>query len=112
MAYSRYGDRRTFINKDKGYRNVFFRQRDVGQIVQYGMARFSYPSAAVIRNLTNVALRWKGTDTLYNMSAEYYGSPDYWWVIAWYNKKPTEAHFKVGDIYYVPLPLETVLGYF
>tara|TARA_R110002060_G_scaffold41873_2_gene53398 strand:+ start:810 stop:1148 length:339 start_codon:yes stop_codon:yes gene_type:complete len=112
MAYSRYGARRTFINDNKEYRNVFFRERDVTQIVQYGTARLSYPSPAVIRNLTNVALRWKSTDTLYNMAAEYYGSPQYWWVIAWYNKKPTESHFKVGDIYYVPLPLETVLGYF
>jgi len=35
-----------------------------------------------------------------------------WWVIAWYNQKPTEAHFNVGDVVYIPTPLANVLQYF
>jgi len=55
---------------------------------------------------------WGATDKLYNVSSQYYGSPEYWWVIAFYNKKASEAEFKVGDLYFVPLPLEDILGYF
>jgi hypothetical protein len=33
-------------------------------------------------------------------------------VIEWFNQKASEADFKVGDIYYIPRPLERVLEYF
>jgi hypothetical protein len=32
-------------------------------------------------------------------------------VVAWYNKKATEAEFSVGEQYYIPLPLEAVLEF-
>jgi hypothetical protein len=35
-----------------------------------------------------------------------------WWLIGWYNQKPTEAHFKIGDTVLIPLPLEEILGYY
>jgi len=28
-----------------------------------------------------------------------------------YNQKPTEFHLKLGDVVYIPTPLETVLFY-
>lgn len=47
---------------------------------------------------------------MYKLSNKYYGSPDYWWLIAWYNKKPTDSHFKVGDPVYIPLPFEKMIS--
>jgi hypothetical protein len=38
--------------------------------------------------------------------------PTYWWVIAQYNKKPTESQLSPGDIVYIPIPLEKILGYY
>jgi hypothetical protein len=70
-----------------------------------------FPTADMINSLTNVSLAWGATNTLYNLSAKYYGSPQYWWVIAWYNQRASEPEFKVGDIVYIPLPLQDVLGY-
>ena len=54
--------------------------------------------------------------TSYNSSAfklasKYYDDPTMWWVIAFYNQKPTEFHLKLGDLVYIPVPLETVLFY-
>jgi len=112
MTYSRYAGRRIFKNDDPNYRNVFFRRRGIKETYQYESPQFSYPSNDYISDLTNVTEVWRATDKLYNVSNEYYGSPDYWWVIAWYNKKGSEAEFKVGDIYYVPLPLQDVLAFF
>lgn len=111
MPYSRYQKRRVFLNKDRNYKNVFFRRRGIEETYQYDSPIFSYPSNEFMSNLNNVPLIWKATDKLYNVANEYYGSPEYWWVIAWYNKKASEAEFKTGDLFYVPLPLEDVLGF-
>ena len=111
MAYSRYSKREIFINKNLKYKNAFIKQRDVEQIPQYDVVRIAYPSPAEINALNNVVLAWSATDKLYNLATKYYGSPQYWWVIAWYNKKATEAEFSVGETFFVPLPLEDVLGY-
>ena len=43
------------------------------------------------------------------LAQEYYGDSKYWWVIAWYNQRPTEASIKTGQILLVPTPLERVL---
>jgi len=111
MPYSRYQRRKLFLNNDRNYKNVFFKKRGIEETFQYESPRFSYPSNEFMGNLNNIPLVWKATDKLYNVANEYYGSPDYWWVIAWYNKKASEAEFKTGDLFYVPLPLEDVLEF-
>lgn len=52
---------------------------------------------------------YKMGDKLYKFAHEYYGDVDYWWVIAWYNNKPTDAHFKIGDVVYIPKQLDVAL---
>ena len=111
MPYSRYNGREIFLNKDKNYKNVFFKDRDIQETFQYDMPNISYPTPEETRELENVVQVWGATDTLYNTSNKFYGSPKYWWVIAWYNKRASEAEFEVGDQYYVPLPLEAVLEF-
>ena len=54
---------------------------------------------------------WKLGDRYHKLASEYYADSELWWVIASYNKKPTEFHLKAGDIVYIPMPLETVLYY-
>jgi len=112
MTYSRYGKTDIFLNKDKNYKNVFFRRRGIEETYQYEFPRLSYPTNDFIASLTNTPEVWRATDKLYNVANEAYGSPEYWWVIAWYNKKASEAEFKVGEIYYIPQPLADVLGFF
>ena len=111
MPYSRYTARQIFLNNNRRYRNVFFKNRDIEETFQYDMPNITYPTPAEIRSFENVLRVWGATDTLYNITNEYYSSPQYWWVIAWYNKKATEAEFAVGEQYYVPLPLEAVLEF-
>jgi hypothetical protein len=45
---------------------------------------------------------WTGTDNLRRVSLEYYGNPDYWSIIGLVNKKPTDAHWKIGDEILIP----------
>mgnify|MGYP001256007819 FL=1 len=109
MPVSRYDSRHTFINDNDGYKKELFYDRDVKQIIQYDTAEINYPTLEEINTLSSTQLVWGATDKLYNIAQAYYQSPQYWWVIAWYNRKPTEAHFNVGDIYYVPQPLNKAL---
>lgn len=112
MPYSRYQSRDMFFNDDAAYRDQFFRDRDIKQILQYKTARLSYPTNEQISSIESIPYAWGATDKLYNLAYEYYGYAELWWVIAWYNKKPTSAHFKIGDVIYIPLPLTQVLEFF
>jgi hypothetical protein len=101
-----------FFNDNRAYRDQFFRDRDVKQILQYKTARFNFPTNEQISTMESFPYRWGATDKLYNVAYDYYGYASLWWIIAWFNKKPTAAHFKIGDIVYIPLPLESVLEFF
>ena len=104
---SRYTGRRRFINADAIYDNLL-EERGVGAITQYG-THIMRPLTRHQRGHLSVAQkRWGVGDRLYKLSAQYYGDARYWWVIARYNNRPTEAHFKAGDIVFIPLPRETI----
>jgi len=77
-------------------------------LVQYETTRLPNVTVEDIKTLNNVAHIWKVGDRLFKLADQYYDDPQLWWIIAWYNKKPTEAHFNVGDLVQIPLPLERV----
>lgn len=62
-----------------------------------------------IATLDVVALTWKSGDRLYKYAAEYYSDARLWWVIALFNLKPTDSHFRIGDTILIPTPIERVL---
>lgn len=45
---------------------------------------------------------WSYGDNLFKLSNQYFKSYDDWWVIALLNGKPTDAHYSIGDIVYIP----------
>lgn len=45
---------------------------------------------------------WSYGDNLIKLSNKFYGTSAHWWVIGFVNKKPTDSHFKIGDIVYIP----------
>ena len=63
-------------------------------------------------NLTSTSHTWKLGDRYYKLAYEHYGDPEVWWVIAMYNKKPTEAFVNVGDRIYIPKPIDIVIQHF
>ena len=50
-------------------------------------------------------------ERLDSLAHKSYGDASLWWVIAQFNQLPTEGHVKLGNILYVPLPLERILQY-
>ena len=108
---NRYDRRQIFLNKNELYDNVF-EERNINSIRHYASADFEYPSVQEMKDLTRIRHVWKVGDRYYKLASQYYSSPQYWWVIALFNKKPTEADLNVGDLIYIPLPLQDVLRLF
>ena len=50
------------------------------------------------------------SDNVESLAEKYYGLSSYWWLIAWYNEKPTESHFAVGDIVLIPTPFQRMIS--
>jgi hypothetical protein len=79
---------------------------------QYTTAEFNYPTAQQITNLTLLNHIWRVHDKFYKLSYEYYGDSRFWWAIAWFNMKPTEAHVKVGEVVRIALPIDLLISYY
>jgi len=107
---SRYINRRTAVNKSDFYKN-YMKDRGRENIKQYRTANLRPLTSRQISNLTIVGHIWTMGDRYWKLSNSYYGDPDYWWVIAFYNNAPTEGHLELGDTIEIPSPLEVVLRY-
>jgi len=110
MSY-RYSNREIIINDDEAYR-VLMRDRGIRLIRQFNTAAFTFPTLPQLSSLKMISHTWVRGDRLYKLANTYYGDVHAWWGIAWFNRKPTDAHFKFGDVLDIPFPLEKVLAYF
>jgi len=111
MTYSRYGGRTIGVNDEEQYSDLF-KKRKVNFIKQYFTGELKAPTADQIMELRPIPHLWAEGSRYYKLAAQYYNDPTLWWVIAWYNQAPTEAHVKVGDVVEVPTPLDTILRFY
>ena len=111
MANERYINRMTRINNHPLYRKIR-EEKGLKFIRQYSTAELKYPTHEEMASLTSVAHLWRLGDRYWKLASKYYDDSELWWIIGWYNKKPTEAHVRFGDIIYIPTPLEKVLVFF
>ena len=110
MAISRYQELLIIQNQDPDYKKQFkdkFEGRSA--FPQLETQNLKYPSLEKIKKLTYANHIWKLGDRYYKLAHHYYGDSKYWWVIAQFNKKPTEQHVNLGDLVKVPLPLNDIL---
>ena len=104
----RYDRRALFSNTDELYEQILDK-RGVTSIRHYNTARLAYPTEEEMRDLTKISHIWSTGSRYYKLAAQYYGDPTYWWIIAQFNQRPTEAHIELGDVIFIPLPLQTIL---
>jgi|TARA_R110000823_G_scaffold90906_1_gene200551 hypothetical protein len=107
----RYNNRRKITNSDEIYEELFD-GRGVKEITSYGTARFKELTIQNRYSLTNKHHMWSTGDSFWKLASEYYGSPGLWWIIAWYNQKPTESHVQAGESIAIPLPLDKAMKLF
>jgi len=107
---TRYGKTPIAVNVSKKYEELF-KERNVPFIRQYLTPKMDHLTAAEISTLNVVSHAWKLGDRYYKLAYYYYGIPSYWWIIAWFNRSPTESHLEIGEVISIPLPLTKVLDY-
>jgi|TARA_R110000851_G_scaffold109054_2_gene230939 hypothetical protein len=88
-----------FLRKKKGIKSI----RHYATPILYNPG---LSSRIATRTTTRV---WAYGDRFYKIAAQFYGLPEYWWVIAWWNGTPTEADLTNGSVIEIPLNLEEAL---
>ena len=104
----RYSGRGLYDNTKSLYKQQL-KARNLKHITHYGTPKIKDLTVKEISTLEIINVTWKTGDKLYKLAERYYNDPKLWWVIAQFNKKPTDFHFSLGDVVYIPLPLEKVL---
>lgn len=107
----RYNNQNVFVNKKEAYKRFLERTRGLKEINQFSTPKFKYPTQIDRQGFRSVNHVWSSADRYFKLADKYYGDPSMWWVIAFYNQKPTESHISLGDVIYVPIPLESILFY-
>ena len=103
-------NRKKLANFNEMYRDIL-EEREVPYIKHYVTPIMSRITKKQRGSLAKTQHIWKTGDKFYKLANKYYGSPNYWWIIAWYNHAPTEAHVKPGRTLLIPLPLEKIISY-
>jgi nucleoid-associated protein YgaU len=107
---SRFTKRKVFNNVNELYQEMA-EERDVNKFRQYETPNFKYPTSEELANIKYIRHVWVSGDKFFKLSHQHYGDPQLWWVIAWFNKIPTESHAKKGQIILIPKPLGKILTY-
>ena len=100
--------RQVAINDDEMYRQMFEDRGITDGITQYRMKTFF--TNINKRRIVTESHTWSMGDRFYKLSYKYYNTYEYWWVIALYNNKPTEASCEYGDVLQIPLNISEVIG--
>jgi len=104
----RFDNRKIVDNEEEIYGDIFER-RGVNKIRQYTTPSMNSVSYSARRAVSRTYYTWSIGDTYWKLADNFYNDPSLWWLIAWFNQKPTEAHLKVGDTIAIPMPLSSVL---
>jgi len=105
---SRYFRRSTAINSNKQYKNILDK-KGRNHIEQYRTPVFRPVDEEIIATIEIYDYVFHPGDAYWKISNNIYGDPSFWWVIASFNRKPTLAHCKAGDIIRVPVELSIAL---
>jgi len=105
----RYNNFRILNNSNEYYRFLRKRRGGLKNIQHYETPILYHPNILQRANLETTLHIWSSGDRYYKLANDFYGNPEYWWVIAWYNGRPTEVDCRPGDALTIPLDIERIL---
>jgi len=85
--------------------------RSANVIEHYDTPNMTYPDSSQMKRITAIKHVWGLGDRYYKLAHKHYGQTKLWWLIAWFNKAPTESHLSTGQVIMIPTPLEAALSY-
>lgn len=110
MALKRYSNRKIKYNTEELIQKILDR-KNILAIKHYGTPSIKIPTYLDKINIQTTSEIWKRGDRLYKYAEIYYSNPELWWIIALYNNKPTDAHFTIGEVFYIPTNLANLFEY-
>ena len=102
----------SIVSNDADYYEFLRKKRNVKRVIQFATPVLRNPTITDRASLSTTVHIWKYGDIYYNLASKYYGNVRYWWIIAWYNGYPTEAHIKPGDVLDIKINIEDILRKF
>jgi len=106
---SRFNGRNRATNSNEMYKNVLD-ERGVKQIEQFRTPTLKFPNEESFKEIRTVDYTWKQGDKFWRIASRRYGDPTLWWLIAQFNRKPTEGHLNPGDVIKIPIDVADALG--
>jgi hypothetical protein len=107
---NRYTRRSIIVNDSETY-NEQREARRVSLIRHFSSPDMAYPNSKQLTKITMIGHIWKHGDRYYKLAHKHYGDKKLWWLIAWFNKAPTESHLSTGQAIQIPVPLAAALSY-
>jgi hypothetical protein len=107
----RNNNRQTIINNSDLYED-YREKRGLIKFTHYSTPVFKDINVNLTNSIINYSHIWREGDHYYKLADLYYNDAKLWWVIAFYNRKPTEQQINIGDTVLVPTPIEIVLQSF
>jgi nucleoid-associated protein YgaU len=104
---SRYERLITAFNRSEQYREVL-ESKGVLEIEQYRTPVLDFDDDD-LNEIQTIKYVWKYGDLYWKISSRFYDDPQYWWIIALWNRAPTEGHLKVGQTIKIPSDLVEAL---
>ena len=105
---SRYGSS-NITNNDSDFYSPLAEKRGLKAIQHFQTVVIHNPQIFERMQIRTNSHVWKYGDRYYKLANTYYGDPQLWWIIAWYNGYPTEVNVKVGDVLEIPLNFEQII---
>jgi len=97
----KYGIRKTRTTDSEIHEDLLER-RDVNFIEHFDPFEFS---KKITRSYYAIREHvWSKGDRLFKLSSKYYGTSEYWWIIALWNGKPTDIQYEYGAVVQIPFP--------
>lgn len=104
-------DKRDIVLNDLLEYQPLFENRGIKHIEHYKMGTLTFPTQEEINKFTLKKETWKRGDSFWKYAAKHYDERgELWWVIAFFNNTPTDAHVIIGQLIYIPLPYQKVIA--
>jgi nucleoid-associated protein YgaU len=109
MSFSRYRTQKLVSTSTVEYQKIL-ENRNTTNISHYSFDKFKALKLANIPSVVFETYIWSSSDRFYKLAHKYYGDPQLWWIIAFFNNTPLESDVKLGQKLLIPTPLEVVIS--
>lgn len=101
--------RRKKAHNDKEQYDELFEKRGIKKLVQYRSPKTKFTTDEEIAAIECHQVVWTSGMSFEKLAEKYYGDFRQWWVIAGFNKRPTESHIKMGETIRIPKDISEAL---